>query len=120
MHINFLCYSAKLFFYSRMSFINMILLILISSVILAGEACINRRCPIGQYYNDTTGSCVSSCFPNYGNWDTGKCVQGNTFMCMIKYSMYVVDYVIGDITYRHLITSCTFIKVLFAIATYYE
>ena len=64
-------------FGTRMSVVNMILLILISSVMLTNEACVGRRCPLGQFYNGTTDSCVSSCFPNYGNWTTGRCVEGN-------------------------------------------
>ena len=58
----------------------MILLILISSIIITGETCVSKRCPLGQFYNDTTSSCVESCFPNYGNRATGTCVEGNACM----------------------------------------
>ena len=63
-----------------MSLLNTILLILASSVALTVAACVDRRCPIGQFYNVTTGSCVSSCSPNYGDWDTGRCLQGNLYL----------------------------------------
>ena len=64
----------------RMSPVTAILLILVSSVISAVETCMNRRCPLGQFYNDTIHSCVESCYPNYGNWTTGNCVQGEKFV----------------------------------------
>ena len=53
-----------------------ILLLLTSFVALTVGTCVDRSCPVGQFYNDTTDSCVSSCFPNFGDWDTGKCIQG--------------------------------------------
>ena len=57
--------------------VNMILLLLASLVVLTLEACVDRTCPLGQFYNDTTDSCVNNCYPSYGNWDTGRCMQGN-------------------------------------------
>ena len=69
-----------------MSFVSTILLILASFAAFTVETCVNRRCPIGQFYNVTTGSCVSSCSPNYGDWNTGRCLQGNM---MYIYCVYL-------------------------------
>ena len=57
----------------------MILLLLASLVALTLETCVDRICPPGQFYNGTTNSCVNSCYPNYGNWDTGRCMQGKLY-----------------------------------------
>ena len=65
---------------------NTILLLLASLTVLTLETCVDRRCPTGQFYNTTTNSCVCSCYPNYGNWDTGRCMEGkyasNTVKCL--------------------------------------
>ena len=64
------------------------LLLLTSFVALTVETCVDRSCPVGLFYNDTTDSCVSSCFPNYGDWDTGRCMQGIIFIfnCLSRVS----------------------------------
>ena len=78
-----------LFIYSLMHFVRMIvgstiiLSLLTSFVVLTVETCVDRSCPVGQFYNNTIDSCVSSCFPNYGNWDTGRCMQGTvSYLCI--------------------------------------
>ena len=55
----------------------MILLLLVFLIVPTLEMCVDRRCPLGQFYNGTTDSCVNNCYPYYGNWDTGRCMQGN-------------------------------------------
>ena len=65
-----------------MSSVIVVLLTLVSSFLLAVETCVNRRCPIGQFYNAATSGCVDSCYPNYGNWNTGRCIKGDAHACM--------------------------------------
>ena len=67
----------------RMQLVNVILLTVTSLVALTVGKCVDRRCPIGQFYNVTTGSCVTSCSPNYGDWDTGRCIKGNPCIFLI-------------------------------------
>ena len=43
----------------------------------AGICSIDRNCPLGKFYNGTTGSCVDTCYPNHGNSTTGECTEGN-------------------------------------------
>ena len=62
-----------------MSAVNTILLLLAFLVALTLETCVDRICPPGQFYNGTINSCVNSCYPNYGNWTTGRCVQGKLY-----------------------------------------
>ena len=53
------------------------LLLLVYSAGFTVGICVDRNCPLGQFYNGTTGSCVDTCYPNYGNWTTGNCTKGN-------------------------------------------
>ena len=53
------------------------LLLLSYSVAITAGACTERSCPLGQFYNDTTGSCSNTCYPDYGNWTTGNCTKGS-------------------------------------------
>ena len=53
------------------------LLLLAYSAGVTVGICVNRSCPLGQFYNGTAGSCVDTCYPNYGNWTTGNCTKGN-------------------------------------------
>ena len=52
------------------------LLLLVYSATYTAGICVDRNCPLGQFYNATTGSCVDTCYPNYGNWTTGNCING--------------------------------------------
>ena len=42
-----------------------------------GVCSIDKNCPLGKFYNGTTGSCVDTCYPNHGNSATGNCTEGN-------------------------------------------
>ena len=52
------------------------LLLLVSLAMVSTGTCINKKCPLGQFYNTSDGSCVSSCYPHYGNWTSGNCTKG--------------------------------------------
>lgn len=56
-----------------------LLLLVILATVSTGN-CVKKKCPLGQFYNVTSGSCVSSCYPHYGNWATGNCTKGIVFV----------------------------------------
>jgi len=88
--------------FTRMSLVNMFLLLLASFVVLTLGTCIDRKCPLGQFYNATTDHCVNSCYPNYGNWSTGRCTQGNFLFLMLNRmaGLYICNLVF--LRYHHL------------------
>ena len=67
------------YYFSNCSKMN-VLLLLMSLVAITTEMCIMRLCPLGKFYSTTSGSCVSSCYPGYGNWTTGNCTEGIYYM----------------------------------------
>lgn len=50
---------------------------MVYSVKFTAGTCVQRNCPLGQFYNDTSRYCVNTCYPNYGNWTTGNCTEGS-------------------------------------------
>ena len=61
----------------------LLLLIPVVTIVLSTETCISRKCPLGHFYNATSGSCVTSCYPHYGNWTTGNCTEGIVLLMSI-------------------------------------